>query len=223
MDDEARKGLLLHVAGAASRHTSPFADLEVPATMDQPAGVDVERHVKPFYLGGLCSPGLFAEHYGRIRAEVDTALIRRLLSWVNWRPRKAAAYFVAIERLAECTDHIGRLLLRSDVCFAGKAYALALVCIETDAAIRYLQQYLEYYLDRLELEFDQVYVAAALTHVDAVRGTAHMRAFEDALSRFVTYENARGDRAHLLENMPDLFSSQLAAIQRVRAACVGDA
>jgi hypothetical protein len=51
--------------------------------------------------------------------EIDEGLIVTLLSQFDWRPRITGAYFAAVKKLASLDDHIGNLLLRSDVCYAG--------------------------------------------------------------------------------------------------------
>ena len=83
-------------------------------------------------------------------------------------------------------DLIGRLLLRSDVCYAGRAYCIALAGLNTPGAVDFLQQYLRYYLLRKDLAFDQANALAALKYLDEMNGTTHSSAFEELWHEFAS-------------------------------------
>ncbi len=161
-----------HVAGATVKHTSPYAKLQVPVD-DQPLSIDLrENWVKPLYFG-LQRPeakAFIAKH----RHLVSDEVISQLLANFDWRPRTAAAYLAAVSNRTEFTTHIGHLLLRSDVCFAGSAYCLALTSFNSPQAIAFIEEYLDYYLTRHDLWFDQAQAMAALSYLDKVNGTAHL-------------------------------------------------
>ncbi|HEY0557070.1 MAG TPA: DUF6000 family protein [Thermoanaerobaculia bacterium] len=166
----------LHVAGATVRHQSPFSDLEVPVIYGPPPAEIIETWVRPLYFG-LRQPqveAFLATHLPRVGDE----LIHQLLSHFDWRPRSCGAYLAALTHRTAFADHLGRLLVRSDVCFAGKAYALALAALDEPAGNAYLEEYLDYYLQRIDLWFDQGEVMAALAYLDKKNGT-------DRLSRYL--------------------------------------
>jgi len=64
-------------------------------------------------------------------------------------------------------------LLKSEVTYAGKTYALVLASFNTEKATVYLRNYLNYYLLNLDLWFDQREVLEALTYLDKINKTQH--------------------------------------------------
>ena len=75
-------------------------------------------------------------------------------------------YFAAINNYRELEDFIGKHLLKSEVCYAGSGYCLALATFATDKAKNYLITYLDYYLDRKDLWFVQAIAYCALDYLD---------------------------------------------------------
>ncbi len=198
-----------HVAGATVTHDSPFADLEVPM-LSEPFGLDFHKKwIAPFYRASLFRGAEeFAESLKPIYSELNSGLIVSLLSDFNWRPRITGAYFAAIRRDHSVQDHIGRLLLRSDVCFAGGGYCLAFARINTPEAIGFLSRYLEYYLGRPDLWFDQHDAIGALVELDRINGTNYMESFDQQLNEV---RNARPDLT--VERSVSRFRVQLEAIE----------
>ena len=145
--------LELHVAGATVRHQGPFSELEVPVSSGPlPAEVRAQW-VRPLYFGLQKPhvPGFLAANLSL----VDDQLIDQLLTHFDWRSRVAGALLVALQRREAFADRIGRLFLRSDVCYAGATYCLALATFNTPSSIQVLKCYLDYYLERKDLWFDQ--------------------------------------------------------------------
>lgn len=172
-----------HNAGRTVAHQSPFAHLEVPNRREAPAHL-VERWIRPFYMTAP-EDAAFGERYRALRAEATPALASELLSYFDWRPKVVGAYVVGIEGHQSLRDLIGRLLLRSDVCCCGRALCLALARLGGEESSRVLCAYLDHYLTRPDLVFDQAEALAALMSVDARDGTAHARGYEDRWSRFL--------------------------------------
>ena len=138
----------LHVAGATVRHDNPFADLQVPVCNDMDFRI-AERWVVPIYFG---LENERAEQFVQEDLkDLDATIIENLLSRFDWRCRIAAAYLIALRGYTEFDDWMGKLLLRSDVCFAGKGYCLAFAIRPRSAGIAYLNRYLQYYLSRSDL------------------------------------------------------------------------
>lgn len=172
---------------ATAKHAGPFATLEVPLLPREDVRALYHDYVIPFYMRNLSDFGREQEAaFERIRASLDDRLITTLLSDFNWRSRTAATYFALILERPEHLDHIGRLLLRSDVCFAGVAYCRYLAHFRTPEAIDFLNRYLAYYLTQTHLYFDQPQALAALRHIDSVTGSRHQEIHAAALTRMIT-------------------------------------
>ena len=170
---------------AAFARAGDYATIVVPVSDQMPTQEYVDKWVKPFYLTNLVHKyETFESNFRPIAEEIDNQLITDLLAQRNWRPRITAAYFVAIKQMANHCDHIGKLLLRSDVCFAGGGYALALTPINSPDSIDYLKKYLHHYLRRPDLEFDQADVLGAVKHFDKLNSTAIIDEFERLWTEF---------------------------------------
>jgi len=198
-----------HVAGATVSHCSPFADLQVPVT-DQLLPVDIrETWVRPLYFG-LRKPEAKVFVAGHIHLVTDE-LISQLLANFDWRPRTAAAYLAALTQRQSFTAQIGRLLVRSDVCYAGSAYCVALAEFNSSESIRFLDDYLSYYLTRHDLWFDQGDAIGALAYLDRLNGTKnverHMVAWNEFVKTKATWSLA-GSIAHFEESMKALHESK---------------
>ena len=68
--------------------------------------------------------------------------------------------------LSEIEEIIGNHLLKSEVCYAATGYCLALANFGTAKSKNYLKKYLDYYLTRKDLWFDQGDALAALFWMD---------------------------------------------------------
>ena len=175
--------LSLHVAGATVRHRGPFSGLVVPPPGPPPSQEFVDRWVAPFYLN-LPGPEFDAE-FDRVSADIDAPLVETLLREFNWRHRIVGGYFAAIRNIVEAEDLIGTLLLRSDLCYAGQGYCLALARCGNASALRYLTTYLDYYLDRPDLWYDQGDAMGAVAYLDRVHGRNDLARFLPRWHRFV--------------------------------------
>ncbi|MES2643618.1 MAG: DUF6000 family protein [Myxococcota bacterium] len=184
MSDEDERHL--HSAGATVRHGSPFTHLDVPARHVNPDRDFITKWVQPFYLQNLTEESApFVEAVRGVAPELTEELVAELLSYFNWRPRMVGAYFVAIKRFASFEDHIGKLLLRSDVCDAGRGYCAALTRLNSSASVEYLEEYLRYYMSRADLWFDQGFAMAAVGYLDEQNNTARREELEPQWQRFI--------------------------------------
>jgi hypothetical protein len=174
----------LHVVGATVRHTSPYSDLKVDENAEPLDKDFIATYVSPFYLGRKDTDE-FRRKYLAILSSIDIKLVSKLLGDFNWRPRSVGAYFAALGNMKELEDLIGKLLLRSDVCYAGNNYCLALASFSSPAAIHYLEQYLEYYLEQPDLWFDQNSAMAALSYIGTKQGKDLVTAFMPSWQRFI--------------------------------------
>ncbi|MFF4429623.1 DUF6000 family protein [Streptomyces sp. NPDC001513] len=96
----------------------------------------------------------------------------------GWRECKTAAWLVAVAHRTEFRDLIGRLLLASGGPYAGTAYCVALARFGTAADVELLSAYLDHYLSRPDLDYDQPTVLGTLLYLDGVLGS-------DSAARFI--------------------------------------
>ncbi len=154
----------------------------------------------------------FGERYRALRAEATPALAGELFSYFNWRPKAVGAYVVGIERHESQRDLVGRLLLRSDVCCCGRALCLALARLGGAESSRVLCTYLDHYLTRPDLVFDQPDALAALTSLDARDGTAHAHGYEAQWAHYIANTPSK-PRASYLADACARFETSLRAIE----------
>ncbi|MDP2713571.1 DUF6000 family protein [Rheinheimera sp.] len=184
INDGPKDLISLHVAGATVRHASPYSDLKVDENAEPLDNDFIATYVSPFYRGRKDTDE-FRKKYVAVKSSIDTTLVSKLLGDFNWRPRSVGAYFAALGNMNELEDHIGKLLLRSDVCYAGHNYCLALASFSSLGAICYLEKYLGYYLEQSDLWFDQNSAMAALSYIGAKRGEDLVSPFMPSWQKFI--------------------------------------
>lgn len=178
----------------------------------EPLSEDViTKWVAPFYMWGIRNPDEFIASYSPIRDEVSIELCQALLISFNWRPRIAAAYFAAIEEFSDLEEHIGRLFLRSDVCYSGQGYSLALAVFNTPGSIDFLKKYLDHYLTRKDLWFEQPDAMGAIHYTDSLNGTSY---FDDYLTPWQAFVSDKPN--HDLEGALERFRQDVANVERIR-------
>ncbi|WP_051942718.1 DUF6000 family protein [Streptacidiphilus rugosus] len=106
-------------------------------------------------------------------ARITDAELTVLLDQGGWRERKTAAWLVAASDRRWFRPRLGELLLASDGPYAGAAYCVALASFGTEADAQILCDYLDLYLRRPDLDYDQGVAMGALRHVDAELGGGH--------------------------------------------------
>ena len=201
--------LQLHTAGATVRHESPFAELEVPVIYEPLAAEIRETWVRPLYFG-LGRPHIkefLASHLPLASDE----LVCQLLTHFDWRSRVTGAYLAALGERASFSEHIGRLLLRSDVCYAGAAYCSALAAFDQPQGISFLEQYLSYYLGRPELWFDQHHAIGALAYLDKKNNTNKLSQYLPQWHAFVANKSGWS-----LENAVASFAEGMEVLQTLK-------
>ena len=156
--------LNLHVAGATIRHNGVFSKLDTFQNKIPLNPEFIKKYVSPFYMSEP-SDIKYKDAYADIKDDVDLTIITNLLGECNWRPRTVGAYFAAIENKHGLENNIGNLLLRSDVCYAGHYYCLALASFASENSVVFLKKYLDYYLTQYDLWFDQASAMAALFYL----------------------------------------------------------
>lgn len=108
-----------------------------------------------------------------IEPEITKEITLQLLGDLNWRSRLVGAYFAAVKAFDDQIDIIGTHLLKSETCCVGHVYALTLAFFNKENANQYIDAYLNYYLTKPKLYFDQQIVMSASVYLDKVNSTSH--------------------------------------------------
>ncbi|WMW81108.1 DUF6000 family protein [Undibacterium cyanobacteriorum] len=204
--------LQMHVAGATVQHLGPFGEIVVP-TNTSPLSPEIrDKWVRPLYFG--LRHDRAAAFVEKNLGEADLELVKVLLSHFDWRSRKTGAHLAAFLGLSDFEDQIGRLLLRSDVCYAGFGYCVAIAEFNTPIGVQYLNRYLDYYLKKPELFFDQNNVMAALKYLDEVNGTKFFDLHLGNWNDFVV-----GKQNWDLERSIDGFKEYVALFKDIKKRC----
>jgi hypothetical protein len=112
----------------------------------------------------------FARELTQAASEITRAELDVLLEG-GWRERKTASWLVAVAGRTEYRSRIGELLLASAGPYAGAAYCVTLATFGDSADADVLCGYLDRYLPRRDLDYDQGFALGALLHLDAALGT----------------------------------------------------
>jgi len=148
-----------------------------------------------------------------IKSEITKDVCLNLLGDFNWRTRLVGSYFSAVKDYRELIDIIGTHLLKSEVCCVGHIYALTLAFFNDKECIQYLNRYLEYYLTKPSLYFDQKYVMEAVLYLDKVNSTDYFSGHLDnwktlQKERYAIEKNQAADVAKILEQQAGTTASE---------------
>jgi hypothetical protein len=130
------------------------------------------RLVTPFYLrvlhGNVVSPGCAGERDAllmQMRAVAPAVTFGDALHlWPRgWRESLMASWWAAVWRWPEVIGQVEPLLIPSRSCFEGQAHCLALAQVNSQRSRAVLVRYLDEYLPRRDLSYDQPWAMAALT------------------------------------------------------------
>ncbi|MEV7278716.1 DUF6000 family protein [Streptomyces sp. NPDC093111] len=192
---------------------SPSNDAELRAL--------VERYVRPgrryLKLGGgvLRMPepeyGQFVRSLGDDARLITQGDIGVLLEG-GWRERRTAAWLIAVGHRTDFRERLGELLLASQVCCTGLAYCVALASFGTPRDAELLADYLDRYLRRPDLGYDQPIVMSALAFTALNLGS-------DDTARFLKpdglWERWVHDAPHIQSNTDPVH--HLSLMRRLRA------
>ncbi|UUU28143.1 DUF6000 family protein [Streptomyces sp. DSM 40750] len=109
-------------------------------------------------------------------ASITDADLNALLAH-GWRPRLTAAWLIGVSRRVSYRARIAELLLDSEMAYAGLGYCFALARFGTHEDAGILTAYLNRYLPRTDLHYDQPVALGALLYVDSRLGTAYAAPF----------------------------------------------
>ncbi|SEW47851.1 hypothetical protein SAMN05421841_3645 [Chryseobacterium wanjuense] len=191
MNNDLQNEMNLHSAGATVRHASVFNHLETYKNQFQLSQEFINKWVLPLYMK-IRNPhdNSWIDYIKHHKDEITEEVVLALLGDFNWRTRTVGAYFSAIKNYENQIDIIGIHLLKSEVCYAGDVYAVVLAFYNTPKTIEYLNQYLEYYLQKPELYFDQERVLETVAYLDSVNKTNHL---SKHLDQWNTMLESRGE------------------------------
>ncbi|SFN22770.1 hypothetical protein SAMN05421594_1641 [Chryseobacterium oleae] len=171
MNEDLQNEINLHSAGATVRHRSDFDHLK---SLKNEFDLDQEfinKWVLPFYMKIRHTSDSWIEEVKQLKDEITEEVTSALLGDFNWRTRTVGAYFSAIKNYQNQIDIIGVHLLKSEVCYAGDVYALVFAFYNNEKALDYLNKYLDYYLQKPQLYFDQERVMETVVYLDTINGT----------------------------------------------------
>lgn len=211
-NNDENTNILLHIAGATVRHRNPFEKLDVPRNEEEFSEEFIDKWVVPFYmtnLSNLDEKGI--KEFANTAKEINIKIVKLLLGDFDWRTRIVGAFFAAINNYQELEEIIGKHLLKSEVCYAGSGYCLALATFGTDKSKEYLQMHLDYYLTRKDLWFDQEETFCALDYLD--------KSLSEKL--YEKWQSFVKDKEYWdLEKSKQRFSESLLTVQAIRKAMI---
>jgi len=144
-----------------------------------------DRFYDPFYAVRLTNLPDFKADYDKIREEVSHDVIRWQLGGNDWRSRMIGAFFSAIESEIYFEDIIGVHLLKSEFVYEGIGHSMALASFNTEKSRMYLKMYLDFYLKRTDLRYNQDYVYSALVWTDKMNKTEEAKPYLELFNKWI--------------------------------------
>jgi len=190
--DELSDKIKQHTMGSGFKHNS-FDDLIIYKNDSNLSKEFIETWVSPFYLNIGHTDKEFFEQLKRIKTNLTKEIALQLLGDLNWRTRQSGAFFTAINNYTELIDIIGIHFLKSEVTYAGKVYALVLAYFNNKQTIKYLKNYLDFYLLRPAMWFDQRDAMEALLYLDEENKTTFVDVYSNAWKKFIENKPDWGD------------------------------
>lgn len=87
--------------------------------------------------------------------------------------------FLTVKNYKEQIEIIGTHFLKSEVCCVGHIYSLVLASYNDERTIQYLTDYLDYYLQKPELDFDQENALECIAYLDKENKTNNLNKYID--------------------------------------------
>ena len=205
MKKENLTNIQLHSAGATVQHKSPFEDLISYVNETEISQTFREEWVIPFYFELNNQSDEWIEKMIELKPQINENIILQNLGDFDWRTRSTGSYFAGIKKANHFEKIIGTHLLKSEVCYAGYEYAITLASFNTEHSVYCFNLYLEYYLTKPELYFDQDSVIIALKYLDEINKTHHTEKHLKHWENFIIWRNEKQikDLNNLKEIVPD--------------------
>jgi hypothetical protein len=211
MEDKEMDSHKLHISGASFRHTPPFNDLKSFDNDFELPQDFIDKWILPFYLNIGRSDKEWIYQLTSVKNEISADVIEKNLGDRNWRSRQTGAFFSAITSQTRYIDIIGTHLLKSEVSYAGSVYCQVLASFNLPECLDYLNFYLDYYLTRADLWFDQRAALEAILYLDRINATNHFDSHISNWSEFLK-NKPHWDK----EISTDNLEKQLTVIETVR-------
>lgn len=195
-----------------SNNKNPFENL-ISFNTDNEFDEDFyEKFVEPFYTIRIINLPDFKSDYIKIKSEINSDVVKKIIGENNWKERIVGAFFCAIENLTEFEDIIGIHFLKSDLVHQGKGFALALASFSSKKSIDYLKKYLDYYLTRKDLFYEQNYAMSALKWIDTTTKSEHTKEYKQK------YDEWEKDSSRKFDSYYDEFIQQMLIIEELKTA-----
>jgi hypothetical protein len=209
MDKE--DAIKLHVAGATVRAQTPFSNLQSLENGYQLTPDFLAEWVRPFYHEIGHTDQQWVKILTSRKSGITEEVISKCLGDFNWRTRQTGAFFSAITNQKQFIKPIGEHLLKSEVCYAGGVYCMVLASFNTKDCVDYLNTYLNYYLTRTDLWFDQREAMEAILYLDKINQTQYFERHQHLWLKFIE-NKTNWNRDIATTNL----EAQLALIEKVR-------
>jgi hypothetical protein len=175
------------------KHTAvdinPFNNLKTPKNIEAIDQGFRNKYIIPIYMN-LLGMNQYKRKLKRkaknVVNDINEEIVSRMLGDFNWRTRSTGAFFSAIKGYSEFQGSIGNLLLKSEVTYAGESYCLTLAEFNNSKSIYFLNEYLDYYLTKPDLWFDQNHAMGALAYLDKLNGTDELDKHLGSWNKFVS-------------------------------------
>jgi hypothetical protein len=172
--DDLNEMARLHSAGATVRHLSPFDNLPIHKNEKELASDFIKKWAVPYYMEiASYDNSNWIEAIKEVKHTITKETCLLLLGDFNWRTRLVGSYFTAVKEYRDLIDIIGTHLLKSEVCCVAHIYALTLSFFNEERCVQYLNKYLDYYLTKPSLYFDQKFVMESILYLDKENKTDH--------------------------------------------------
>lgn len=202
-----------HSAGATVRHSSPFDSLESYSNKEEISQSFIDEWVIPFYFNLNKTDIEWIHFMSKTLPNITEEVVLTNLGEFNWRTRQTGAYFAALTDSIGSIEIIGTHLLKSEVCYAGFEYAKVLAYFNVPESIEYFTKYLNHYLKRPDLHFDQGPVLIALNYLDKINETKLVDHYREDWEKFK--KNQEKTTFEQMKKMVDLGYIENSALDQI--------
>ena len=189
-------------------HKNSFLELQVPRNKETLNQEFIDEWVIPFKVFDFSEvSNTKIEVYLDAIPNVNRDVVSTLLDDFNWRMKIAGTYFAILKDFKEFESAIGNHLLRSEVCYAGHGYSVALAIFATEKSKTYLTTYLDYYLTKKDLWFDQNVAMSALYWLDENEAEKYKTLWQEFIENKTNWD---------LEHTKMRFNKEMGNIAKIR-------
>lgn len=191
-----------------------FRQLYTPQSSEELDQEIIDNFILPFNLNQgrpNTSKQMYWDKIKEVTPLITSEDILKLLSDPHWMARRSGTFFVGLRDLTEFEEIIGNLLLKSELTYVGSDYCLTLTEFNSNTSVHYLKRYLDYYLTKKDLWYDQGDAMGALNFLDTINNTNNLEAYMDVWNDFVSNKpNWNLDRSL------DVFKSQIEEFKNLK-------